>query len=76
MELEDRKLARMSAVYLCTDKQEEEQLLPTQALFHRIVAVPLIITVIGEVIDEIAEAMFKKFPSGSGTVEVKGKFDC
>lgn len=32
--------------------------------------------VIGEVIDEIAEAMFEKFPSGSGRVRVDGKFDC
>lgn len=32
--------------------------------------------VIGEVIDEIAEAMFSKFPAGIGRVEVLGKFDC
>jgi hypothetical protein len=32
--------------------------------------------VIGEVIDEIAEAMFQKFPSGTGKVTVEGNFDC
>jgi hypothetical protein len=31
---------------------------------------------IGEVIDEIAESMFQKFPSGSGRVVVGGEFDC
>jgi hypothetical protein len=31
---------------------------------------------IGEVIDEIAEAIFQKFPSGSGQVKIEGKFNC
>ncbi len=31
---------------------------------------------IGEVIDEIAEGIFQKFPAGSGRVVVEGKFDC
>lgn len=32
--------------------------------------------IIGEVIDEIAESMFEKFPSGSGRVSKGGKFNC
>ena len=33
-------------------------------------------SMIGEVIDEIAESMFQKFPSGSGRVVVKSEADC
>ena len=31
---------------------------------------------LSEVMDEIAETIFKKFPKGSGTVTVSGKFNC
>lgn len=32
--------------------------------------------IIGEVIDEIGAAVFQKVPSGSGSVSIKGEFDC
>lgn len=32
--------------------------------------------VFAEVVDELVQAMFSKFPDGSGSMEVQGEFDC